>query len=232
MAGFRSRGARRSAAATSRSTAPSRRAAAVGPGFDDAAALEDVDPVGVQDGREPVRDQDGDRVAGRRHVADRVDDPFLGERVERRGRLVEHEQVRMAQQRARDRQPLLLAARDLHAAFADHRVEAPVGARQQAVARRLAQHVEALGVGRRRVHEQQVLADRAGEELRVLGDEADPLAQRVEIDLVAGDAVVEDPPGLRAVEPDQQLHQRRLARRPTARRTRSSRRARRRTRCR
>ena len=55
-------------------------------------------------------------------------------------------------------------------------------ARQQAVAGRLAQHVEALGVGRRRVHEQQVLADRAGEELRVLRDEADPLAQLVEVD--------------------------------------------------
>ena len=84
-------------------------------------------------------------------------------------------------------------------------------ARQQAVARRLAQHVEALGVGRRRVHEQQVLANRAGEELRVLGDEADPLAQRVEVDVVAGDAVVEDPPGLRLIQADEQLHQRRLA---------------------
>ena len=94
-------------------------------------------------------------------VADGLDDALLGERVERRGRFVEDQQVRAPQQRAGNRQPLLLAAGDLDAAFADHRVEAAVGARQQAVARRLAQPVEALVVGRRRVDEQQVLADRA-----------------------------------------------------------------------
>ena len=39
----------------------------VAPGLDDAAALEHVDPIGVHDRRQPVRDQDGDRVAaGRR----------------------------------------------------------------------------------------------------------------------------------------------------------------------
>ena len=111
---------------------------------------------------------------------------FLGQRVERRGGLVEHQQVRTPQQRARDREPLFLAARHLDAAFADHRVESAVGARQQAVTGRLAQHVQALVVGRRRIHEQQVLADRAGEELRVLRDEADAFAQRFEIDVAAG----------------------------------------------
>ena len=89
----------------------------------------------------------------------------------------------MAQQRAGDRQALLLAAGDLHAALADHRVEPLVGAREQGVARRLAQHVEALARRwRRGLHEEQVLADRAGEELRVLRDEADALAEAVEVD--------------------------------------------------
>ncbi len=67
-------------------------------------------------------------------------------------------------------------------ALADHRVEAAVGARQQAVAGGLLQHLQALGVGGVGLHEQQVLADRAREELRVLGHEADLLAQLVEVD--------------------------------------------------
>ena len=50
-----------------------------------------------------------------------------------------------------------------------------------------------------------------GEQLRVLRDEADPRPQAVEIDLVAGDAVVEDAARLRRVQAHQQLHQRRLA---------------------
>ena len=48
----------------------------------------------------------------------------LGLRVERRGRLVEHEDRRVAQDRARDREPLLLAAREAVAALADDRVVA------------------------------------------------------------------------------------------------------------
>ena len=46
------------------------------------------------------------------------------------------------------------------------------------------QHLEALRVGRVGAHEEQVLADRAGEQLRVLGDEPDALAQAVEVDPV------------------------------------------------
>ena len=48
----------------------------------------------------------------------------LGLGVERRGRLVEHEDRRVAQDRARDRSPLLLAAREAVAALADDRVVA------------------------------------------------------------------------------------------------------------
>ena len=127
-------------------------------------------------------------------VADRVDDALFGQRVERRGGFVEDEQVRMPQQGPRDRQPLLFAARHLDAAFADDRVEATVRAREQVVARRFPQHVEALGVRGGGVHEQQVLANRSGKELRVLRDESDPRAQAVEVDVGAGNAVVDDAP--------------------------------------
>ena len=83
----------------------------------------------------------------------------------------------MAKERAGDRQPLLLAAGDLHSAFADDRVEALVGALEKIVRRGAMEHVEALGVGGVGANEQQVLADRAGEELRVLRHEADALAE-------------------------------------------------------
>ena len=96
--------------------------------FDDAAALEHVNAVGVHDGRQPVRDEDRDDIGRRRDVAHRAADLFFGERVERRRRFVEHQEMRPAEQRARDREALLLAAGDLHAAFADHRVESLVGA--------------------------------------------------------------------------------------------------------
>ena len=63
-----------------------------------------------------------------------------------------------------------------------------------------------------RPHEEQVLADGPGEELGVLRDQAEALAQPVEVDDVLGMAVVEDPARLRVVQPGQELHQRRLAR--------------------
>ncbi len=159
-------------------------------------------------------------------------DLLLGQRVERRGRLVEDEQVRPAQQRPGDRQPLLLAARDLDAALADHRVEPAVGARQQAVAGRLLQHLEALRVGGVRVDEQQVLADRAREELRVLGDEADLRAQLVQVDLRARLCRCRGCARSAAGRGRPAASRASSCPRPTARRRRSSRRARPGTRCR
>src|ERR1035441_1285367 len=64
---------------------------------------------------------------------------------------------------ARDRQALLLAAGDLDAALADHRVQAAAGALQEALHGGLLQHFQALSVRGLGAHEAQVLADRAGE---------------------------------------------------------------------
>ena len=47
------------------------------------------------------------------------------------------------------------------------------------------------------LYEQQVLADGAGEKLRILRDEADPFAQAVDVDLVLAGPVVVNVPGLR-----------------------------------
>ena len=69
-------------------------------------------------------------------------------RVERRGRLVEDEDRRVAQDRARDRDPLLLAAREAVAALADHRVVALRERRDQLVDLRRARRLLDLLVGR------------------------------------------------------------------------------------
>ena len=139
-------------------------------------------------------------------------DLVLGDRVERRGRLVEDEQVGVAQQGARDREALALAARDLHACFSDDRVQSLVRPREQAVARRASQRVQHLRVARSGAHEQQVLANAPREQLRVLRDEPDAGAQSLQVHLQPRVPVVENPARLRAVEAHQQLHERALAR--------------------
>src|SRR5690606_21703184 len=80
------------------------------------------DAVGVLDRRQPVGDDQ--RRAALRELVERLLDRALGLGVEGRGRLVEDQDRRVLQEDARDRQPLLLTARELHAALADQRVEA------------------------------------------------------------------------------------------------------------
>ena len=57
-------------------------------------------------------------------LGQRLLDRPLGLGVERRGRLVEDQDRRVLEEHARDRQALLLAARELDAALADDGVEA------------------------------------------------------------------------------------------------------------
>src|SRR5581483_8989922 len=94
----------------------------VPPALHDAAAVEHHDLVSVLDRREPVRDRD--RGPPGREPVERLLHLALRLGVERARRLVEHEDRRIAQDRACDRDPLLLAAREAIAALADDRVEA------------------------------------------------------------------------------------------------------------
>ena len=87
--------------------------------LDDAAAIEHEDFVGVDDRRQPMRD-------GQRRVVARDDfqlglDRALGARVERGRRFVENQYRGALQDRARDRDALFFAARQLEAALADRR---------------------------------------------------------------------------------------------------------------
>ena len=91
----------------------------MGAALGDPAGVEHDDLVGADDGRQAVGDDDGRAVRG--DAVERRLDRFLGAAVERAGGLVEDQDRRVLQQRAGDRHALLLAARELQPALADHR---------------------------------------------------------------------------------------------------------------
>src|SRR3954447_10389549 len=94
----------------------------VGALLDDAPVVEDEDAPGTLDGREAVRDDY--RGAAPEQAPQAVLDAALRVDVDVRGRLVEHEDPRVRDQRARERDQLPLAGRELRAALADLRVVA------------------------------------------------------------------------------------------------------------
>ena len=82
--------------------------------LDDAAEVHDRDPVGdLADHREVVRDEDVGEVELALEVLEQVEDLRLHRDVERRHRLVADDQLRLQRERARDADPLALAAREL-----------------------------------------------------------------------------------------------------------------------
>ena len=178
--------------------------------FDDPAALVDEDPVGAQDGRQPVGDRD--RRAPLHQAFEGRLDESLGDGVERGGRLVEDEDPRILEQHARDGDPLLLTARQLVAALADERV-IPLGQFEDAVVHRrgACRHLE-LRIGGLGLGVVQVVADGRVEQVGLLGHHADHLAERGELDLPDVDAVDLDGAGVHVVQPRDQVRRRGLAR--------------------
>mmetsp|Transcript_14382 Transcript_14382/g.36421 ORF Transcript_14382/g.36421 Transcript_14382/m.36421 type:complete len:272 (+) Transcript_14382:908-1723(+) len=90
--------------------------------FDHAAVVQHDDLLGVLDGGEAMRDHhcgalDREGVERRLHGA-------FGDAVQSRGSFVEEHERRVLEQAAGDGHPLLFAAGQLEAAFADHGVEA------------------------------------------------------------------------------------------------------------
>src|SRR5947209_1480882 len=83
----------------------------------DDALVKHEDLVGVDHRRQPMRDHQ--RRAPARHAIERVLDFGLRMAVERRGRLVEHQDRRGFEDRAGDGDALLLAARKFQPALAD-----------------------------------------------------------------------------------------------------------------
>ena len=87
--------------------------------LDDASVVEHQDAVELAHRRQAVGDDDG-RAAAHQRVHG-VLDQGLRLAVETRGRLIEDQDRRIGQEGARDRDPLALAAGELHAALADQR---------------------------------------------------------------------------------------------------------------
>ena len=106
-------------------------------------------------------------------------DQALGVDVDVRGRLVEHQDPRVGDQRPREREQLALAGRQLHAALADLRVVAVLERLDERVGADRAGRGADLVVGRVRAAERDVLADRAAEQERLLGHDPHLRAQRL-----------------------------------------------------
>ena len=142
---------------------------------------------------------------------DRFLDARLGLDVERAGRLVEHQDRRVLQDSAGERDALALAARKLAAALAGRRVVAFALGEDEFVRR---------GGFRRRMHfvvhragapDADVFLDRAVEQAGVLEHGRDRLAQRLLRHAADVDAVDQDAAVLRRMHTLQEVDERRLA---------------------
>ena len=167
--------------------------------FDDLAHIEHVDQVGMGDRRQPVRDDDRGLVPGQPRQS--ALDPVLGALVQRRGRFVQQQDRGGTQERARDRDPLLLPARQLR----------PLGAKRHVAARPdQFGNLGGLGggpdffVGGLGADVLDVFPDRVVENHDILGDRRKRLAQGLDPEIVDRGAADRDFPVLDIVEPRQQ----------------------------
>src|SRR5215204_414608 len=178
--------------------------------LDDLPLFEDEYLVGAADGREAVRDDEGRPPAPQRLQ------PVLYQRlalaVQARRGLVEDQNLRLGQDRARDGDALPLPARELHAALADDRVVAVGEAADELVAVRDAGRGPDLLAGRVRVREGDVVGDGAVEEEVVLQHRAELFAIVSEPDGSEVAAVNQHAPRERAVEGHHQPDERTLPR--------------------
>ena len=141
------------------------------PRLDDASVVDHVDDVGRLDRRQTMghrqRRPTGDQLA------QRLLDPTLRRGVESGCRLVEDEHPRVREQHPGDRDPLTLPTRQSEAPLADHGL-VPVRELDDAVVdgsvARRSFDVRVGGVGS---SVRDVVAQGAGEQVRLLGDEAD-----------------------------------------------------------
>ena len=163
----------------------------------------------AHDRREPVRDDD------RRAVGEQRLQPHLHERlprdVQRAGRLVQDQQRRVGQERARERHQLALPGRQPDAALVGLGV-VPVGHPRDEVvhADRARGRLDLLG-RRSGLAERDVGTERAGEQVRLLRDHHDGPPQVDRVDLAHVEPVQADGALADVVEPGEQLGDRRLA---------------------
>ena len=99
--------------------------------------------------------------------------PRVRAEVERREAVVEDVDLGLLDQRPGDRQALALAARQVRAALGDRRLEAALHLLDEVARLGDLERVPQLVVGRRWIAEAQVARDRAAEQERLLGDDAE-----------------------------------------------------------
>src|SRR6266540_2366183 len=184
---------------------------AVGAELLEASGVEDRDPVGDPDRREPVRDDEGGPVRGER--LEPLEQLVLRGGVDRGGGLVEDEHLRvLPHEGARDGELLPLTRGELVPRLEPAAEDGVEPARQRlddlrraAATRRLLDPRPVAEVGR--APEPDVL--RGGELIadEVLEHGADPVAQLARVHVAQVHAAVADRALRRVVEPEQQLHE-------------------------
>jgi len=130
-----------------------------------------------------VRHDDGGPLLGRQQVVESLLHDPLGLAVERAGRLVEEQDLRVFDDRPRDRDPLTLAARELRALRADLRIIFVRERLDEVVGVGCLGRLDDLLVGRALLAVPNVLHDRRLEEYRLLCNEANLVAQPLHVEL-------------------------------------------------
>ncbi|KAH0442305.1 P-loop containing nucleoside triphosphate hydrolase protein, partial [Aureobasidium melanogenum] len=178
--------------------------------FDHAAMLHHENPVRVHHGGKPMRDHD--RRAALCEACQFGLDRAFGARVERRRRLVENDNARVFQNGASNRDALTLTPRQAHATFADAGVvmiRQPLDELVQLCGTRGAHDIRTRGGG---PPVRNVVGNRLVEQHGVLRHDADGFAQALLRHLAQILAVDPDGATVGLIEPEQELHNGRLAR--------------------
>ena len=148
----------------------------MGARFDNSTAFDDMDHIGVGNRRQSMCHHQCGPTSCRR--VESLLDNALAHSVERRGRFIEQQHGRILEQHARDRDALLLAARQSVTALPHHGVVAIRKADNRVV------NIGGPACTFKLVHRRlglcvsQVLRDRRVEEVCLLGDDSDALHDR------------------------------------------------------
>ncbi len=175
----------------------------------DTGLIHHHDAVGVADGGQPMRDDQGGSPACqfRQGTLDGV----LGFGIEGRGGFVQDQDRRVFEEHARNRQALFLTTRQFHPALADHGIQTVRQRSDGAVELGAPCGLQDLGFRRIKPAIENILAQGAAEQEHVLLHDADLAAQRfqghrADIHPIDGDAA-----GLCLIEARQQGAERGLA---------------------
>ncbi len=186
----------------------------VAAGLGHASLVHHQDAVGADDARQAVGEDE--RGAPDHEAIEGFLNDLLVFGIDRGQRLVQNQDRRIAQKRARDCDALPLAARQAHAALADDGSIALRQARDEFMGVGRARGVFKLGLGRIGAAHAQIVLDGAVEQIAVLADHGDERTQILQRDFAQILAAHTDRAALRIVKTKKELRDRRLARAATA----------------